>query len=367
MTSDEKFIQAIVEKPDDDALRMAYADWLVDQGRAERAEFLRAQCMLAHVPEADRKALYDREQSLLDQHWREWLHPLPSLLDPPRSFLHRLAGHISRRLDRPVWLCSRSSWLEHSHRYDRETFMIQFRRGFVDDLSLPASAVLAHTEAVFRAAPLLRALSVHSVGKCEFEPLMRIPQFASLTYLHLSLDPGTTIDPLIRCPHLHVLRELGLSLLFIDAGCVQALVASPLMNQLTRLALGWFAGAEPVRTLVSAPTCRQITGLRLSWLDGEEPVHIVANAPNCCHLTRLDLWCGQIGDTGIEAIARSPYLSNLEDLKFGFGRFGDAGAAAIAASPNLPQLRSLHLGSRTLSEAGKKLLRDRFGDGVFLY
>lgn len=366
MSSDDIFIQAIVEKPDDDALRMAYADWLVDQGQTERAEFLRAQCMLAHIPEADRKALYDREQFLLDRHWREWLQPLPVLLDPPRSFLQRLGGRLSHRFARPVWLCSQSSWRDYSERRDYgsvEHFIVQFHRGFVENLSLPASAVLAHAEVIFKAAPLLCGLSVRPASKREFEALIRIPQFARLTSLRLSVDPGTAIDSLFTCPHLCKLRELGLSLFEIETECVRALVDSPLMNQLTRLDLGWFAGAEPVRTLLNAASCRQITSLSLGWLTGEEPLHIVANAPNCCHLTRLDLSCGQIGDTGIEAIARSPYLANLEDLKFGFGKFGDAGAA----SSNLPRLRSLHLGSRTLSEAGQKLLRDRFGDGAFLY
>lgn len=40
-------LRTILERPDNDAARLVYADWLEEHGETERAEFIRAQCELA--------------------------------------------------------------------------------------------------------------------------------------------------------------------------------------------------------------------------------------------------------------------------------------------------------------------------------
>jgi uncharacterized protein (TIGR02996 family) len=47
MSGAEGFLSGIRAEPDDDAPRLVFADWLEDQGDAERAEFIRVQCELA--------------------------------------------------------------------------------------------------------------------------------------------------------------------------------------------------------------------------------------------------------------------------------------------------------------------------------
>jgi uncharacterized protein (TIGR02996 family) len=50
MTDDERgFINAIIESPDDDTVRLVYADWLEEHGQAERAEFIRVQIDLGNA------------------------------------------------------------------------------------------------------------------------------------------------------------------------------------------------------------------------------------------------------------------------------------------------------------------------------
>ena len=49
MTHDDAFLQAILESPDDDTPRLAYADWLDEHGDPDRAEFLRVQGLLARL------------------------------------------------------------------------------------------------------------------------------------------------------------------------------------------------------------------------------------------------------------------------------------------------------------------------------
>jgi uncharacterized protein (TIGR02996 family) len=43
------FIAAVLASPDNDTPRLAFADWLEENGRPERAEFIRVQCELARI------------------------------------------------------------------------------------------------------------------------------------------------------------------------------------------------------------------------------------------------------------------------------------------------------------------------------
>src|SRR5262245_15431683 len=78
MTYDSAFLAAIQEAPDDDAPRLVYADWLEEQGDADRAEFVRLQCALARLDEDDegRPALEARERALWKKHGKDWRRPL---------------------------------------------------------------------------------------------------------------------------------------------------------------------------------------------------------------------------------------------------------------------------------------------------
>lgn len=51
--SDADFLAAILETPDDDFPRLAYADFLDERGQAARAEFIRVQCALALAKNPD--------------------------------------------------------------------------------------------------------------------------------------------------------------------------------------------------------------------------------------------------------------------------------------------------------------------------
>jgi len=58
----DDFLQAIIENPDDDALRRAFAGTLQVDGELERAEFIRVQIELAKLSNVDsrRKGLEQR-------------------------------------------------------------------------------------------------------------------------------------------------------------------------------------------------------------------------------------------------------------------------------------------------------------------
>jgi uncharacterized protein (TIGR02996 family) len=159
--TEEAFLQAILETPDDDAPRLVCADWLEEQGDAARAEFIRVQCALAGMPPADPRwpLLYRREQQLLADSAEAWAEPLAEWT--------KVRGVEAARDPAGRWVNGR----------------LRFERGWPEGLSMRADDFLRHAPELFRQAPLR----------------------------HLWLAVSDNADRLARCPHLANLRSLGLS------------------------------------------------------------------------------------------------------------------------------------------------------------
>src|SRR5262245_29373729 len=127
MTDGDALLAAILADPDEDTPRLAYADWLQENGECDRAEFIRVQVDLARltpneiVPwNARAVALRAREKALLAAHGGDWLAPLKKPGGP----------------------------LPHEHTHG------QFRRGFVEVVWMPASWFVGWSDILFRAAPV---------------------------------------------------------------------------------------------------------------------------------------------------------------------------------------------------------------------
>src|SRR5262249_23722465 len=94
MDQEQSFLEAIYAAPEDDAVRLVYADWLEEQGEAARAEFIRVQIEYARAAAADpdqdlcpagapfrykdvgENPLYQRARQLQWKHGDKWLRPL---------------------------------------------------------------------------------------------------------------------------------------------------------------------------------------------------------------------------------------------------------------------------------------------------
>src|SRR5262245_55720746 len=95
MSDDDAFLQAVLDRPDDDAPRLVYADWLEEHGDPDRAEFIRVQIEQARLPQGDRRgpALRKREKGLLKANKKAWLRPFADLIykgEFRRGFLERV-------------------------------------------------------------------------------------------------------------------------------------------------------------------------------------------------------------------------------------------------------------------------------------
>lgn len=233
----EAFYQTIRENPDDDAPRLIFADWLEEHGDTARAEFVRLQCQLAQLPEdnpghPDYPAWKAREYALLTAHGEEWAAPIRSLV---------------------------RGW--------------EFRRGFIDIVTMEAAVFLQKAEALLRAAPV------------------RHIRF---------LEAGCLLDRLAENPHLGRLSALQFSANYLHDAGVQALAQSPYLGRLKFLHLGrnniTFRG---VRALAATPGLAGLQGLILSHnFITSEAVPALVESPHLVGLQALDLSYNFIGLAG---------------------------------------------------------------------
>jgi uncharacterized protein (TIGR02996 family) len=74
----EALLRAVAAEPDDDTVRLVYADWLADHGQPERGEFIRLQCEHARSIRAGRPfAGQEREEELLSRFGDFWQAEYP--------------------------------------------------------------------------------------------------------------------------------------------------------------------------------------------------------------------------------------------------------------------------------------------------
>src|SRR5262249_3534297 len=99
MASEQSFLEAIRADPDDDAVRLIFADWLEEQddpARNARGEVIRVQLELERLPDDDprRPDLVCRERGLLDRHREDWLGPGARLLRGRCDFARGLRERV---------------------------------------------------------------------------------------------------------------------------------------------------------------------------------------------------------------------------------------------------------------------------------
>jgi uncharacterized protein (TIGR02996 family) len=280
---DYDFIRQILASPDDDAPRLAYADWLEQHGERARAKFIRYQIEGARLaPETPWwKQGGRRAADLLRAHLAEW-----SALPPE---------------------VARVAWLG------------RFERGF------PAWARCTITHFPEDTAPHLPYLW----------------QVAPITHLELLEYNAATWDvdfteswidvksykALAKFPELAHLRSLSMAECSIKANHLKALLASPHLINLRELDLfGNRLGDAAARMVAEWPRSAGLTHLNLSenyWI-GDRGAEALAQSPHLSNLKTLLLRCDRIGEAGGRALAHSPHLANLEKLDLGGNRLGAA-------------------------------------------
>jgi uncharacterized protein (TIGR02996 family) len=288
--------QAVLDAPDDDGPRLAYADWLEDNGDPDRAQFIRLQCHLERT--APSSANYQR--------------------------LQVESSHLLAR--------GRKRWLGGRKNYRGVEW--NFLRGFPEAVYVSSfEALRAHEAEIFR-HPVQRVSFAEEPAFAEFvtSPILARVRELDLSYCHLT---DAAARRLAASPHLRQLTWLSLA-----------------NNSLTP------AGAEALAA-ADMPLLRDLDLSQAPWHEdriGPRGAQSLAGSPLGARLVRLFLGSCGIGDEGLRALAVSPHLQGLTDLDLRHNNLTEAGLAAVVERRAWPGLRALALSNNSLRDAGARRL-----------
>lgn len=171
MSARGAFLRAIAADPADDTVRLAFADWLDENGEPERAEFIRLQIERARSAEPSPDDPPERERAILDAKRADWLGPLA-----------QLKGY--------------------------EGFEPTFRRGFVDAVTVHGNRLAELAPAITEYCPLVTALEL--VGIRGYGEALANLDLPSLRTLGIEDWPrAEDLGPLSRGRLLHHLESLS--------------------------------------------------------------------------------------------------------------------------------------------------------------
>jgi uncharacterized protein (TIGR02996 family) len=289
MTHDEAFLQAIIDDPDDDTPRLIYADWLDERGDP-RGEFIRVQCQLARLAEADprRTELEARERTLLHRHEEHFIGGLwqsveawdfhPGVKDAtPR-------GRVSRLLV--------DAW--------------EFRRGFVERVTVDTPVFLEHAATLLRAAPIRHLEVMPWLSDITDETRGEEVGVALAEHLHFfrpltlkltgwAYPSPTTLARVLRHPNASALATLVLDSCFCDDGAAAVVAASAYLSRLAVLDLQFnLLSDSGLRSLASSCSLGELSVLDIS---------------ECSH------WDDPYSYAGLEALLESPWLRRLSSVR----------------------------------------------------
>jgi len=247
-------MQTILNRPDDEAARLIYADWLDEHGDSDRAEFIRVQVALATMDQADDRwpHFYRRQQWLLLQHRTQWLE------------------------DVPAWCRSGAV----------------FRQGFVDEVQCHVSDFTVRGYEVPRRVPVRRL--VISEPPDNFIKFLRLPALKSIESLALdrTWTASTALPTLADCPPLPNLRQLSFKAHRPQPDFLLRLTESPLWDHLEGIALSPFDIGDAESQGLAArggPSRLRTLSLTDSAISYFAPIARFLTSPLLGSLTELDL------------------------------------------------------------------------------
>jgi uncharacterized protein (TIGR02996 family) len=378
----ESLLKAVIDAPDDDDVRLVYADWLLEHGQGadlDRARFIRLQVLAEQQPAHSRRRCELRWEAerLLGRHRRAWLSVLPWWADDfggtffKRGFANQLyvrANHFKEELpelpaSEPIMeLCVNCS----PDNVPVKKLLALPGLGRLRGLNFGchaignkgATAIAEHAD--FRH---LRSLSLPSnkIGPAGATALGNSTHFESLECLDLS---GNKIGPrglrALAAGRLPALREVVLGRGMIGPDGLRTLLRSELGKRLTALSLSGssFSTDHDPTAAERLAEAREtnLTRLSLIWERiGDSGLTVLARAEHLGGLRDLRLYGSNGGAGGLSALAEM-HLPRLEHLAIPYGEMGDTGVAALAEARHWPRLSYLSLHHQPFAAAGMAAL-----------
>ncbi len=407
MSQAEQYFRAVLDHPEDNQLRLIYADWLEECGDP-RGELIRVQVELEQTPHADLhwRALKNRETDLLNEYLADWLGPSARRVwkgFADAQYQPFFAGRGGCRLHRGFRETARiraKTFLEHADEIFaalplRELHL--FLHNDTDDayeelaacehlvkirdliLGDPRYSHLFDAwpsrpfETFFQSARLKNLEAIRFHYRVETRRLVNqifmSPHFGNLRTLELRMKLRPDENPsarrngirvLAQTKKLHSLTELLIVDHQLSDSMVQPLFKAPWFEQLKRLDLsGNSLSDQTFCRLADSSVCRQLETLRLSrrfYQRDSAYLHTGGCAAlgkaDFSELNELEMTYQHIGAGKLKTLLTSQALGKLERLDLSGNPLKDSGANAIAGSETLSKLRVLKLESCQLTDAG---------------
>ena len=277
--NEQDFLAAITDSPDDEVPRLVYADWLDEQGDP-RGEFIRVQCQ--------RAKLEARDPRCLELDFRE------------RSLLADYRNH----------------WAKEVRKWGR---VIQYRRGFVEDITVQASKFLESGQELLAVAPIRRVKLMKA--KPHLKQLAECKLLERLRHLNLR-DSNLGLRPL---------RE------FLKSSWTSRLEGWDFSFN------GW--GPSALREFAKCKTIGPLKHLALSGCKIEsDSLGVLLDSERVGSLEALELASNQLTDHDMKTLAASTSLGQLKSL--GLEQNSDVqneGVYELLSSESLSSLRDLSL------------------------
>jgi uncharacterized protein (TIGR02996 family) len=220
MNDKTALLRAIAGHPDEDTPRLAYADWLQENGHTARASFIRGQIEYARLPDdsRQRRAVAFRCRQLLDAHEEDWLEPR-----------------------------------------DAFSFDWNWSRGFVETFVTAPPDLEMQDAALFHTNPFRRLWVWELEGSTD--GLELVPPDNRLLALDLIGNKlnANQLKKLAKMTHFPHLRELGLMFNDLRDSAVRVLCGEPFFQRLALIRLGANPFSDRARDQLRAHFGERIT------------------------------------------------------------------------------------------------------------
>lgn len=357
--TEQELLAAIWARPLEDAPRLMYADWLTENGHAERADLIRAQCELARIPADD-----PRERKLRGIAWRalrgregKWKAHLPNHLKTGEWHRGFFQPRDDRRAGSVKWVLNLT---------DEERRVAPTRRWMCTDMVDLWDEVLASPN-----LDRLERFYLHTrVPAGDWAPrAAACPGFRNICTLMLWSCPigWSELGALLTGWADHGIKDLFLSNIPLGDDGFARLLAHPVTTTVRRLrAFNSGLTAESVRALVASAFRLPDPGLSFDGNPiGDAGLETLLTWREFPRLRSLSLSYVGLTDAGAIALAACKGSRSLLDLNLSDNAISEVGARALADSPCLKNLKQLYIHCNPIPEVGLLRLRERFGDALW--